>query len=228
MPKRRTEDIFTWLEADYILFASYIIIAGKICCSSSYQPPNKSSPCRVWLFYDPAFREKNATATNLTDWSDFNGTLFGFHSTGTPARPLRKSTDGQIEMRRDLFADHLQNMDAGWLRCYFRLVRFAQKCARCHATAREFAQLADTPSNPELFIKAASWLSTFSSCVDSLSLLAAVYIIINALCCYFIQTPKIICFVFATALLSLKRLMIVSIFIIVCSFSSFRGIWGAV
>ena len=85
-PKRRVDDITSWLEA----FSIYCLIL------SSHFPhrwkdlmqyqllilrTHRQFAGRVWLAYDRAFRE-HAAALNLTDWSTINVQLFNFHAAG--------------------------------------------------------------------------------------------------------------------------------------------------
>ena len=89
-PKRRVDDITSWLEA----FSIYCLIL------SSHFPhrwkdlmqyqllilrTHRQFAGRVWLAYDRAFRE-HAAASNLTDWSTINVQLFNFHAAGASVR----------------------------------------------------------------------------------------------------------------------------------------------
>ena len=89
-PKRRVDDITSWLEA----FSIYCLIL------SSHFPHRRKDLMqypllilrthrqfagRVWLAYDRAFRE-HAAASNLTDWSTINVQLFNFHAAGASVR----------------------------------------------------------------------------------------------------------------------------------------------
>ena len=86
-PKQRIKHIATWLEAFSIyclILESYFpyrwkdLLQYQLFILRTY----RQFSGRVWLSYDRAFRE-NATATNLTDWSQLNSTLFSFHGTAS-------------------------------------------------------------------------------------------------------------------------------------------------
>ena len=91
-PKRRIEDISTWLETSIYCLVLISHFPNRWKDLLQYQLLILRRHCqfadRVWLSYDRAFRE-NATATNLTDWSQLNSTLFSFHSAGWSARSPR-------------------------------------------------------------------------------------------------------------------------------------------
>ena len=100
-PKRRIDDIGTWLGA-FSIFCLILVshfphrwkdlLQYQLLILRTY----RQFSGRVWLSYDRAFRE-NAAATNLTDWSQFNSTLFSFHSAGWSARSSRDFSDRQKE-----------------------------------------------------------------------------------------------------------------------------------
>jgi len=101
--KTRIKDISTWLEAFSVyclIIVSYFphrwkdLLQYQVLILRTYHQFSG----QVWLSYNQAFRE-NATATNLTDWSQLNSTLFSFHSTGWSSRSPRDSWDGQNEPR---------------------------------------------------------------------------------------------------------------------------------
>ena len=89
-PKRRIDDITSWLEAFliYCLILSshfphrwrdlmqYLLLILRTHCQFAGL---------VWLAYDRAFRE-HAAASNLTDWSTINVQLFNFHAAGASVR----------------------------------------------------------------------------------------------------------------------------------------------
>ena len=96
-PKRRIEDIGSWLEA----FAVYCLVL------TSHFPHRwkdlqlyqllilwtyRQFTGRVWLAYDRAFRE-HAAVTNLTDWSTLNVQLFNLHAAGASLRDHNAVTD---------------------------------------------------------------------------------------------------------------------------------------
>ena len=51
---------------------------------------------RVWLAYDPAFREY-AAASNLVDWSSIDVQLYNFHPAGASSRRAAGCTDDAAE-----------------------------------------------------------------------------------------------------------------------------------
>ena len=89
-PKRRVDDITSWLEA----FSIYCLILFSHFPhrrKDLMQYPllilrtHRQFAGRVWLAYDRAFRE-HAAASNLTDWSTINVQLFNFHAAGASVR----------------------------------------------------------------------------------------------------------------------------------------------
>ncbi|KAK2568605.1 hypothetical protein P5673_006544 [Acropora cervicornis] len=85
-PKRRIDDIATWLGA-FSIFCLILVSHFPHCWKDLLQyqllilRTYRQFSGRVWLSCDRAFRE-NAAATNLTDWSQLNSTLFSLHSAG--------------------------------------------------------------------------------------------------------------------------------------------------
>lgn len=100
-PKQRIDDIGTWLGA-FSMFCLILVshFPRRWKDLLQYQllilRTHRQFSGRVWLSYDRAFRE-NAAATNLTDWSQFNSTLFSFHSAGWSARSSCDFSDRQNE-----------------------------------------------------------------------------------------------------------------------------------
>ena len=122
---------------------------------------------RVSLSYDRAFRE-NAAATNLTDWSQLNSTLFSFHSAGWSARSPRDATDGQNEP----CGAALSQIICKSCHCVAPSASccFAHKCASCHGPHRAGVCPTETPNKPSLSSKRPpdsppSWSSSKSRCV---------------------------------------------------------------
>ena len=140
-PKRRVDDITSWLEA----FSIYCLIL------SSHFPhrwkdlmqyqllilrTHRQFTGQVWLAYDWAFRE-HAAALNLTDWSTINVKLVKFHAAGASVRS-----------RRELFEEFSEPRGApssliickSWNRghCVAPLssCRFAHKCSSCFGPHR--------------------------------------------------------------------------------------------
>mgnify|MGYP006964516534 CR=1 FL=1 len=72
---------------------------GKISSSTNFSYCEHTASFQVGSGYltTASFKRKNAAATNLTDWSQFNSTLFSFHSAGWSARSPRDFVDCQNE-----------------------------------------------------------------------------------------------------------------------------------
>ena len=97
-PKRRVEDIATWMEAfsvyclimiSFFPHRSRDLLQYKLLILRTY----RQFSGKVWLAYDRAFRE-HAAAANVVDWSSINVQLFNFHAAGASARgPNVSSTD---------------------------------------------------------------------------------------------------------------------------------------
>ena len=160
-PKRRIDDISTWLEAFSVyclILVSYFphrwkdLLQYQLLILRTY----RQFSGRVWLSYDRAFRE-NAAATNLTDWSQLNSTLFSFHSAGWSARSSRDSSDGQNEPHG---AASSQIICKSWNRGHCvapsASCRFAHKCANCHGPHRAAVCPANTPTKPSSSSKRSS------------------------------------------------------------------------
>ena len=152
-PKRRIDDIATWLEA-FSIFCLILVshfphrwkdlLQYQLLILRTY----RQFSGRVWLSYDRAFRE-NAAATNLTDWSQLNSTLFSFHSAGWSARSSRDFSDGQNEPHG---AASSQIICKSWNRGHCvapsASCRFAHKCASCHGPHRAAVCPANASSKP--------------------------------------------------------------------------------
>ena len=152
-PKRRIEDISTWLEA----FSIYCLVLVSHFPNRwkdllQYQllilRTHRQFAGRVWLSYDRAFRE-NAAATNLTDWSQLNTTLFSFHSAGWSACSPRDATDGQNEPRGAALSQIIcRSWNRGHCVAPSSSCRFAHKCVNCHGPHRVGVCPAETPNKP--------------------------------------------------------------------------------
>ena len=152
-PKWRIEDISSWLEA----FSIYCLVLVSHFPNRwkdllQYQLLILRTHCqfagRVWLSYDRAFRE-NAAATNLTDWSQLNTTLFSFHSAGWSARSPRDATDGQNEPRGAALSQIIcRSWNRGHCVAPFSSCRFARKCASCHGPHRVEVCPVEMPNKP--------------------------------------------------------------------------------
>ena len=87
---RRVEDIATWTEA--LAIFSFILVSrfphywrDLLQYQLVILRRHRHFFGRVWLAYDRAFRE-HAAATQLTDWSCMNASLFNFHVAGASVR----------------------------------------------------------------------------------------------------------------------------------------------
>ena len=140
-PKRRVDDITSWLEA----FSIYCLIL------SSHFPhrwrdlmrypllilrTQRRFAGRVWLAYDRAFRE-HAAASNLTDWSTINVQLFNFHAAGALVRSRGELSEEFAEPRS---APSSLIICKSWNRGHcvapLSLCRFAHKCSSCFGPHR--------------------------------------------------------------------------------------------
>ena len=100
-PKRRVEDIATWMEAfsvfclimiSFFPHRSRDLLQYKLLILRTY----RQFSGKVWLAYDRAFRE-HAAAANVVDWSSINVQLFNFHAAGASARgPNVSSPDSSV------------------------------------------------------------------------------------------------------------------------------------
>lgn len=139
-PKRRIEDISSWLEA----FSVY-------CLVLTTHFPNRSRDLllyqmlilrtyrqftgRVWLAYDRAFRE-HAAATNQSDWSAVNVQLFNFHAAGASVRG-RDSANVASEPRGAITSNIVcRSWNRGRCVAPFSPCRFAHKCSSCFGQHR--------------------------------------------------------------------------------------------
>ena len=140
-PKRRVDDITSWLEA----FSIYCLIL------SSHFPhrwkdlmqyqllilrTHRQFAGRVWLAYERAFRE-HAAASNLTDWSTINVQLFNFHAAGASVRSRGELSDEFSEPRG---APSSLIICKSWNRGHCvapsSSCRFAHKCSSCFGPHR--------------------------------------------------------------------------------------------
>ena len=136
-PKRRIDDIATWLEA-FSIFCLILVshfphpwkdlLQYQLLILQTY----RQFSGRVWLSYDRTFRE-NAAATNLTDWSQLNSTLFSFHSAGWFALSTRDLSDGPTEPHGAASSQIIcKSWNQGHCVAPSASCRFAHKCASCH------------------------------------------------------------------------------------------------
>ena len=134
-PKRRIEDIGSWLEA----FSVYCLVLTsqfphrwkdlqlyQLLILRNY----RQFTSRVWLAYDWAFRE-HAAATNLTDWLTLDIQLFNFHAAGASVYDHDAVTDSN-ELCRAASSTIICRL-WNWGQCVapFASCRFAHKCQSC-------------------------------------------------------------------------------------------------
>ena len=150
-PKRRIEDISSWLEA-FSIYCLVLVSYFPNCWKDLLQyqllilRTSRQFAGRVWLSYDRAFRE-NAAATNLTDWSQLNSTLFSFHSAGWSTRPPRDATDGQNEPRGSASSQIIcKSWNRGHCVAPSASCRFSHKCSSCHGPHRAGVCPTETPN----------------------------------------------------------------------------------
>ena len=115
-PKRRIEDIATWMEA----FSVFCLIMISFFPHRSRDPLQykllilrtyRQFRGKVWLAYDRAFRE-HAAAANVVDWSFINVQLFNFHAAGASARGPNVSSPELIRTSWSQYlADSVQVME---------------------------------------------------------------------------------------------------------------------
>ena len=140
-PKRRVDDITSWLEA----FSIYCLIL------SSHFPhrwkdlmqyqllilrTHRQFAGRVWLAYDRAFRE-HAAALNLTDWSTINVQLFNFHAAGASVRSRGELSEEFSEPRGAPSSLIIcKSWNRGRCVAPSSSCRFAHKCSSCFGPHR--------------------------------------------------------------------------------------------
>ncbi|CAH3024033.1 unnamed protein product [Porites evermanni] len=140
-PKRRVDDITSWLEA----FSIYCLILSSHfphCWKDLMQyqllilRTHRQFAGRVWLAYDRAFRE-HAAASNLTDWSSINVQLFNFHAAGASVRSCGELSEEFSEPRG---APSSLIICKSWNRGHCvapsSSCRFAHKCSSCFGPHR--------------------------------------------------------------------------------------------
>ncbi|KAL9987112.1 hypothetical protein ACROYT_G001362 [Oculina patagonica] len=138
-PKKRIEDIGTWMEA-----------LSVYCCVLTAYFPNRAKDLllyqmmilrtyrhfsgRVWLAYDRVFRE-HAAATNLTDWSAVNVQLFNFYAAGAVVRgdAVNVLSEPHGAPSSNVIC---RSWNSGRCVALSTRCRFAHKCSNCHGQHR--------------------------------------------------------------------------------------------
>ena len=157
-PKRRIEDITSWLEAFSIyclILASHFPHRWKDLMN--YQllilRTHRQFTGRVWFAYDHAFRE-HAAATNLTDWSSINVQLFNFHAAGAAVRASNAPVDGSPEPRGSASSTIVcKSWNRGRCVAPYASCRFAHTCSSCSGPHRVSACPGQTPNQPKDTVK---------------------------------------------------------------------------
>ena len=157
-PKRRIEDITSWLEAFSIyclILASHFPHRWKDLMN--YQllilRTHRQFTGRVWFAYDRAFRE-HAAATNLTDWSSINVQLFNFHAAGAAVRASNAPVDGSPEPRGSASSTIVcKSWNRGRCVAPYASCRFAHTCSSCSGPHRVSACPGQTPNHPNDTVK---------------------------------------------------------------------------
>ena len=140
-PKRRVDDITSWLEAFsiyYLILSSHFPHRWKDLIQ--YQllilRTHRQFAGRVWLAYDRAFRE-HAAASNLTDWSTINVQLFNFHAAGASVRSREELSEEFSEPRGTLSSLIIcKSWNRGHCVAPLSSCRFAHKCSSCFGPHR--------------------------------------------------------------------------------------------
>ena len=124
-PKRRLEDIVSWIEAfsvyTMVLTAYYPhrwrdLLSYKLLIIRTY----RNFTGKAWLNYDQAFRE-HAAAMNITDWSQINVQLYHYQTAGSASR--------QASVCRSWNRGHCSSPYSSC--CY------SHKCAKCSGQHKE-------------------------------------------------------------------------------------------
>ena len=154
-PKRRIEDITSWLEA----FSIYCLILAShfphrwkdlMNCQLLILRTHRQFTGRVWFAYDRAFRE-HAAATNLTDWSSINVQLFNFHAAGAAVR----ASNAPVDEPRGSASSTIVCKSWNRGRCVapYASCRFAHTCSSCSGPHRVNACPGQTSNQPNDTVK---------------------------------------------------------------------------
>ena len=152
-PKRRVEDITTWMEAfsvyclimiSFFPHRSRDLLQYKLLILRTY----RQFSGKVWLAYDRAFRE-HAAAANVVDWSSINVQLFNFHAAGaSPRGPNVSSPD----LAEPAGASTSQILCKSWNkgRCVapYASCHYAYRCSSCSGAYRAVNCPGSEPAQP--------------------------------------------------------------------------------
>ena len=135
-PKRRVEDIATWMEAfsvyclimiSFFPHRSRDLLQYKLLILRTY----RQFSGKVWLAYDRAFRE-HAAAANVVDWSSINVQLFNFHAAGASARgPNVSSPDSSEPAGASASQILCKSWNKGRCVAPYASCRYAHHCSSC-------------------------------------------------------------------------------------------------
>ena len=151
-PRRRIEDIATWLEA-FAIFSLIVVshFPHRWRDLLQYQllilRTHRHFSGRVWLSYDQAFRE-HAAATGLTDWSCMNAQLFNFHAAGSTTRssPSSDTSDWEPSGSSSSLVE-CKSWNRGHCSAPQAICRYAHRCTVCSGSHRAVACSSSTSRN---------------------------------------------------------------------------------
>ena len=151
-PKRRVEDIATWMEAFsvyclimiFFLHRSRDLLHSKLLILRTY----RQFSGKVWLAYNRAFRE-HAAAANVVDWSSVIVQLFNFHAAGASARgPNVSSTDSAEPTGASASKTLCKSWNKGRCVAPYASCRFAHRCSSCSGAHRAVNCPGSEPAQP--------------------------------------------------------------------------------
>ena len=152
-PKRRVEDIATWMEAfsvyclimiSFFPHRSRDLLQYKLLILRTY----RQFSGKVWLAYDRAFRE-HAAAANVVDWSSINVQLFNFHAAGASARgPNVSSPDSSEPAGASTSQILCKSWNKGRCVAPYASCRYAHRCSSCSGAHRAVNCPGSEPAQP--------------------------------------------------------------------------------
>ena len=152
-PKRRIEDIATWMEAfsvyclimiSFFPHRSRDLLQYKLLILRTY----RQFSGKVWLAYDRAFRE-HAAAANVVDWSSINVQLFNFHAAGASARgPNVSSPDSSEPAGASTSQILCKSWNKGRCVAPYASCRYAHRCSSCSGAHRAVNCPGSEPAQP--------------------------------------------------------------------------------
>ena len=151
-PKRRIEDIATWMEAFSVYCLIMIsfphrfrdLLQYKLLILRTY----RQFSGKVWLAYDRAFRE-HAAAANVVDWSSINVQLFNFHAVGASARgPNGSSPDSSEPAGASTSQILCKSWNRGRCVAPYASCRYVHRCSSCSGAHRAVNCPGSEPAQP--------------------------------------------------------------------------------